>query len=87
MSSILREFFVIYRSMKEIKLTVIGERIRELRTYKQISQAKLGNLLSVSQDTISLWEKSKSLPPVDCVIKLAEIFDVSCDYILGVKDF
>lgn len=73
--------------MEKDKLIVIGKRIHELRVEKGLSQAKLGEMLSVSQDTISLWEKSKSYPPVEIVILLSEIFEVSCDYILGVIDY
>lgn len=73
--------------MKEEQLNLIGKRIRELRFEKHISQTELGKLLSVSQDTVSLWEKSKSIPPVEVIIKLSEIFEVSCDFLLCVKDF
>lgn len=68
-------------------LNIIGQRIKELRTEKKISQAELGKLLSVSQDTVSLWENFKSLPPADIIIELSEIFAVSCDYILGVENY
>ncbi len=68
-------------------LDIIGIRIKELRTEKKISQAELGRLLSVSQDTVSLWENSKSLPPADIIIELSVIFTVSCDFILGVKNY
>lgn len=69
------------------RLQVIGRRMRELRTDKGLSQAELGQKLSVSQDTVSLWEKSKSVPPADIIILLAQIFEVSCDYLLGVSDY
>ena len=69
------------------RLQIIGRRMRELRTDKGLSQAELGKMLSVSQDTVSLWEKSKSVPPVDIVILLSQIFEVSCDYLLGVSDY
>ena len=73
--------------MKNDNLAVIGKRIHELRTDRGLSQKKLGEMLSVSQDTVSLWEKSKSCPPVEIVILLSKIFEVSCDYILGVTDY
>ena len=73
--------------MECTRLSVIGKRIRELRIEKKLSQAQLGEKLSVSQDTISLWENSKSLPPVDIIIVLAEFFEVSCDYLLGNNDY
>lgn len=73
--------------MENDRLKIIGKRIHELRVEKGLSQAKLGEMLSVSQDTVSLWEKSKSYPSVEIVILLSEIFEVSCDYILGVIDY
>lgn len=73
--------------MKNHDLKIIGKRIYELRTEKGLSQVKLGEMLSVSQDTVSLWEKSKSYPSAEIVILLSEIFEVSCDYILGVIDY
>ena len=73
--------------MKNDNLKTIGKRLYNLRTEKGLSQAKLGEMLSVSQDTISLWEKSKSYPSVEMVVLLSEIFEVSCDYILGVIDY
>ncbi|MCM1546500.1 MAG: helix-turn-helix domain-containing protein [Clostridiales bacterium] len=72
--------------MKESNFETIGKRIKELRIEKKMSQADLGILLSVSQDTVSLWENSKSLPPADIIIKLVEIFGVSADYLLGISE-
>lgn len=56
-----------------------------LRTERGMTQSQLAALLFTSQDTISLWERNKSLPDVKSVIKMAGIFDVSTDYILGVE--
>ena len=50
-----------------------------------MTQTELASLLFTSQDTISLWERNKSLPDVKSVIKMAFIFNVSTDYILGVE--
>ena len=68
-------------------MQIIGQRILELRTERGYSQITLGKMLSVSQDTISLWEKHKSVPSVEMVIRLSEIFEASCDYLLGVSDY
>ena len=65
---------------------VIGERIKELRSEYSLSQAKLGEFLTVSQDTVSLWENSKALPTVEYIILMCKIFDVSADYLLGLID-
>ena len=63
----------------------IGEIIKDLRKEKKLTQTQLAELLFVSQDTISLWELDKSLPDVVNVVKIAKIFNVSTDYILGLE--
>ena len=63
----------------------IGEIIKSLRIEKGMTQTELASLLFTSQDTISLWERNQSLPDVKSVIKMASIFNVSTDYILGVE--
>lgn len=63
----------------------IGYIIKELRKEKGMTQSDLARLLFVSQDTISLWELDKSLPDVRSIVKMAEIFVVSTDYLLGVE--
>ena len=69
-----------------MKTGIIGERIKELRLELDLSQAKLGDALAVSQDTISLWENNRALPNTEYVILMCKLFDVSADYLLGLKD-
>ena len=63
----------------------IGKIIKELRKEQKLTQTQLAELLFVSQDTISLWELSKSLPDVESIIKMTKIFKVSADYLLGIE--
>lgn len=63
----------------------IGEIIKSLRIENGMTQTKLALLLFTSQDTISLWERGKSLPDVKSVIEMSKIFNVTTDYILGVE--
>lgn len=63
----------------------IGEIIKSLRIEKGMTQTELASLLFTSQDTISLWERGKSLPDVKSVIKMTTIFNVSSDYLLGLE--
>ena len=65
----------------------IGKRIKEIRTENGLSQQKFGAALSVSQDTISLWENGKSLPTTEFLISIAKTFHVSVDYILCLTDY
>lgn len=63
----------------------IGETIRSLRVENGMTQTRLASLLFTSQDTVSLWERGKSLPDVRSVIKMSTIFNVTTDYIWGVE--
>ena len=55
----------------------IGERIKKLRISNNISQYDLANKLFVSDKTISSWETNRTLPSIDIIIKLCEVFNVS----------
>ena len=63
----------------------IGQTIKELRKEKNLSQTELAKLLYTSQDTISLWERGKSLPDIMAIIRMTQIFGVTSDYILGLE--
>ncbi len=74
-----------YKIFKDAQET--GKRIKEIRTERKLSQTQFGKILEVSQDTVSLWENGKSLPPAEIVIFIARKYGISADYILGLKDF
>ena len=65
--------------------TTLGQRIREVRTEAGMTQAQFGAALSVSQDTISLWEKDKSAPTVEYLIAICKRFRISADDLLGLE--
>ena len=62
-------------------------RIKELREERGMSQAKLGEELGLNQRTVSEYERGNVEPSIQTIKKLCEIFDVSADYLLGIKDF
>ena len=63
----------------------IGEKILSLRKKHGMSQDELAKKLLVSRQTISLWEKDKTLPTIDNLIRLKEIFNTSVDEILALE--
>ena len=65
----------------------IGNRIKEIRIENNLTQKEFGEILSVSQDTISLWERGKSLPTTEFLILLSKKFSISVDYILCLTDY
>ena len=62
-------------------------RIKELRTEFGITQADLAKLLKISDRAVGYYEKGEREPDNETLIKIAEYFKVSVDYLLGRKDF
>ena len=60
----------------------LGQRIYDYRTQKQLSQAALAELLNVSRQSISKWETDTSVPELDKLIKMGELFEVSLDVLI-----
>ena len=61
-------------------------RIRALREDNDMTQVKVAQLLQVGQKTYSDYELGKTRIPVDSLIVLARLYNVSMDYICGVSD-
>ena len=51
-----------------------------------MTQTELASLLCTTQDSISLWELGKSYPDIPTLIKIANIFEVTTDYLLGLEN-
>ena len=63
----------------------IGEKIAKLRMNANISQEQLAEKVSVSRQSVSKWEMDSSLPQIDKVLQLCELFDISADELLHDK--
>lgn len=61
----------------------IPERLVSLRKEQGITQKKLAVILDVAQPRIVEWEKGKRTPNKDSLVRLAEVFNVSVDYLIG----
>ncbi len=62
-----------------------GARIAELRRRNNLKQHDLGVLVGVSGSTISGYERDLAEPNIDCIIKLASVFRLSTDELLGIS--
>ena len=62
---------------------MIGKKIRDLRKQKRMSQTELAKSAGVSQTTVTAWETGKAEPSSSAVARLADIFNVTTDYLLG----
>ena len=61
----------------------IGERITQLRKQKNWSQDELAKLIDASRVMIGKYERSENLPSIEVMIKLANAFEVSVDFLIG----
>ena len=64
---------------------MFGDRLRELRKNCKMTQETLGEKLGVSKNAISYWESGDTQPSIEIIVKLADIFKVSTDYLLGIQ--
>ena len=62
------------------------KRIRDLREDADITQTELGNILNLSQRTYAYYESGQRTIPPEILIKLADYYETSVDYILGRVD-
>lgn len=62
-----------------------GNRLKELRTKAGLTQKQLANQLGVTASVVSYYELSEHSPSPEVLVKLARIFHVSTDYLLGIQ--
>lgn len=61
-------------------------RLKKLREQKKLNQTELANLLEVSNGSISKWERGDRQPDYETLERIADIFNVTIDYLLGRSD-
>ena len=62
---------------------MLSERIRELRVAQGYTQIALAEKLGVSKQAVSNWENDNIQPSIDMLVRLADQFSVTTDYLLG----
>lgn len=67
-------------------MSVLGDRLRQLREEKGLLQRELAESLNLSRVAITQYEQGRRVPEVDILVKLADFFMVSVDYLLGRTD-
>ncbi len=65
---------------------MIGDKIKELRKSKKITQLELANTLGISAAAVGMYEQNRREPNYDLIKRLAEIFSVSVDYLIGYEE-
>lgn len=67
-------------------MNTFGEKIKDLRKEKNVTQKEMAQALSVTVSTLSHWECDYQEPSFKDLAALAEYFDISTDYLLGVTE-
>jgi len=65
-----------------LDLTKIGQTIESLRKEKNMTQDELASKLYVSRQAVSKWETGKSLPSIEVLISLTELFDIGIEFLI-----
>ncbi len=67
-------------------LQIFAERLKALRTEKELSQRELASIIGVGKSTISQYESLERSPQIEQLYKLSKFFNVSVSYLIGETD-
>ena len=67
---------------KREKAMILADKIIRLRKKQGMSQEELAERINVSRQSVSKWESAQSIPDLDKIIQLSELFGVTTDYLL-----
>ncbi|NHM27964.1 helix-turn-helix transcriptional regulator [Desulfofundulus sp. TPOSR] len=65
---------------------MFSERLKEARKKKNLLQKELATLLGVSRTTVTSWENGTRVPEFETLRRIADVLEVSVDYLLGRTD-
>lgn len=65
---------------------MLGQRINAIRASHGWSQVELAKKLNISKQTVSNWENENIQPSIEMLIRLAKVFNVTTDYLLGLDE-
>lgn len=60
----------------------IGDKIKEQRLKKELTQEQLSDLLNVSRSTVSSWEVGRNYPDLETIVAISDLFGISLDNLL-----
>ncbi len=67
----------------QVMTVKFDETLKKLRREKNLSQKELGNKLGLAESTIGMYEQGKRQPDYETLLKIADFFEVSLDFLLG----
>jgi len=72
--------------MVNTTILLFGERLTQIRKKKKLSQADVGKLLEIDGDAYGRYERNEVKPSIEMAAKIADVFKVSLDYLIGKTD-
>ena len=72
--------------MTDIYAKIFAVRFKSIRTQKGFTQLEMAEFLDCSQQTINVWESGQHTPKITMLVKIADSFSVSVDWLLGRKE-
>lgn len=81
------KYFTKYIEYNLSVMKIFADRLKDLRSEKGVSQAQLAKTLGVSFGIVCYWETDRSEPTAPNLVKIADYFGVSVDYLLGRVNF
>ena len=66
---------------------MFGERIKAMRLSLGLNQVEFAKALHVTKQSVSNWENENIQPSIDMLTKIAKLYSVSADYLLGLQDY
>lgn len=66
---------------------MLNNKLKELRKEKELTQKQVAEYLRVDTSTVRKWELGLREPNLSMLVKLADFFEVSTDFLLGRKDY
>ncbi len=65
---------------------MFDERIKALRTSLGLNQVEFGRKINVTKQSVCNWENGNIMPSVEMLKKIATVYSVTTDYLLGISD-
>ena len=67
-------------------MLALNENIKKLRVAQGLNQVEFAKILCVTKQCVSNWENDNVVPSIEMLVKIADIFNVTTDYMLGRTD-
>lgn len=67
-------------------ITTFGDRLKELRKNKNLTQSELAEIFHLTRTQISTYENDQASPSIEVIISYCSFFEVSADYLLGINN-